>query len=264
MSFVVNEGVAIVRFERPERMNAWTVPMRDEFRSLMARVETDQDIRAVVVTGAGRAFCAGADSSTLDDMVGTGGLDESLQGPAADIFAEQPGAYAFMLAMSKPVIAAINGAAAGLGLVIACLCDVRFAATGVKLTTSMGRMGLPAEHGMSWILPRLIGAGRAADMLLSSRIVLAEEAERWGLVNQVCAPEDLIAAATDYARAIAQDISPASTKTIKHQLYADLHQTLPAALDFADAAMNEMLAGPDFREGVSAMTEHRKPNFAGS
>ena len=156
----------------------------------------------------------------------------------------------------------MNGPAAGVGLVLACYCDLRFAATGAKLTTAHGRLGLPAEYGLSWLLPRLIGLTRAADLLLSSRVVLAEEAAGMGLVNRVVAPEDLMAVTYDYARGLATEVSPASLAATKVQMYLDLHRDAAGSVRDSADRLEAMMTGPDFGEGVAAMAGRRPPRFA--
>ncbi len=182
--YEVRDRVATVTLDRPERLNAWTGRMHAEYRALLARAEADPGVRAIVVTGAGRGFCAGADSQALEGHVARGGYDAGLGDdvamPGYGVRPEFDADFAYMFGIQKPIIAAINGPAAGVGFVLACYCDLRFAAQGAKLTTSHGRLGLPAEYGLSWLLPRLIGVTRAADLLLSSRVVLGEEAAQLG------------------------------------------------------------------------------------
>jgi enoyl-CoA hydratase/carnithine racemase len=170
--------------------------------------------------------------------------------------------FAYHFGIAKPIIAAINGPAAGVGLVLACYCDLRFAAAGMKLTTSHGRLGLPAEYGLSWLLPRLIGLTRANDLLLSSRVVMTEEAAELGLVNQVVEPDQLMAVTYAYARQLATEIAPSSLAATKQQIYRDLHGD--AASSVADAAgrLSAMMQSADFAEGVAALTERRPPRFA--
>jgi enoyl-CoA hydratase/carnithine racemase len=171
-------------------------------------------------------------------------------------------AFSFPLGLSIPVIGAINGAAAGVGFVVACFTDIRFAAAGAKLTTSFGRIGLPAEWGISWLLPRLVGAAHAADLLFSSRVMLAEEAARMGLVNEVVAPDALLPHALAYAHRLATEISPSSMRSMKRQLWADLDgRGLAASSADAHARMLAMTSGPEFAEGSRALSERRPPNF---
>jgi enoyl-CoA hydratase/carnithine racemase len=262
----VADGVALVTLDRAARLNAWTGRMHTEYRWVMAEAEQDDAVRAIVVTGAGRAFCAGADTAALDGHVDRGSYDagvdqETVARPGYGVRPEFDHAFAFHFGIPKVVIAAINGPAAGVGLVLACFCDVRYAATGAKLTTSSGRLGLPAEYGLSWVLPRLVGIGHAADLLLSSRVVLAEEAERIGLVNRVLPPNDVLPCALEYARTIAAEISPSSVRESKRQLYTDLHRDVGSAVAEAEALLDRMATEPDFREGVRAWQEKRPPNF---
>ena len=263
--YVVRERVATITLHRPERLNAWTGRMHAEYRALLEQAATDPAVRVIVVTGSGRGFCAGADSRALEGHVERGGYDAGLGDdvamPGYGVRPEFDADFAYQFGIPKPIIAAVNGPAAGVGFVLACYCDLRFAVRGAKLTTSHGRLGLPAEYGLSWLLPRLIGVARAADLLLSSRVVLAEEAEQMGLVNQVLAPGELIAHTEAYAGALAREIAPSSLAATKMQLYRDLH--LDAASSVRDAEMRraEMMQGADFAEGVAALTEKRTPDF---
>ena len=187
----VEDGVALLTLNRPERLNAWTTEMEHVYFALLEQCGADEQVRAIVVTGTGRGFCAGADMQQLQEL-GDGTLIES-----AETVERRP--QSLPLSIPKPIIAAINGACAGIGLVQALMCDLRFAAEGAKLTTAFARRGLIAEHGISWILPRLVGPARALDLLLSGRVVFAEEAQALGLVNRVYAPDRLLDAALEYA-----------------------------------------------------------------
>jgi enoyl-CoA hydratase/carnithine racemase len=189
------------------------------------------------------------------------GLGDDLAMPGYGVRPEFDADFAYQFGIPKPIIAAVNGPAAGVGLVLACYCDLRFAAQGAKLTTSHGRLGLPAEYGLSWLLPRLIGVTRAADLLLSSRVVLAEEAEELGLVNRVLAPEELMAHTYAYAGALATEIAPSSLASTKLQLYRDLHLDSASSVQDAGTRMTAMMKGADFAEGVAALTEKRPPAF---
>ncbi len=269
-TYEVADGVAVVTLNRPDRLNAWTARMELEYRDALAEADADPDVRVAVVTGAGRGFCAGADTDALTGIVETGRYGEgSSASPdrepprraGAGIRPDYDHGFSWPFGLSKPLIAAVNGPAAGVGFVLACFADVRFAAAGAKLTTSFGRLGLPAEHGVSWVLPRLVGSARAADLLLSSRVVLAEEAERMGLVNAVLPPAELLPHTFDYARRMAREISPWSLRALKRQLYADQLGSLDDAATEAEAMMRESFGSPDFKEGVAALTEKRPPAF---
>lgn len=215
-------------------------------------------MRAIVVTGSGRAFCAGADmgdlttitAATVDDAAGTdvGEL----------VGARHPH---FLMTMRKPVIAAVNGACAGMGLTLVLACDVRFAADGAKFTTSFARRGLIAEYGISWILPRVVGTGVAMDLLLSGRVLPAAEAARLGLVNDVLAPDELVPRALAYAEDIAANCAPSSLAVIKQQVYADTMRDVFEASDHAEKLMHESMTRPDFIEGITSFFEKRPPKF---
>src|SRR3954447_1559161 len=228
--------------------------MQRVYFDLLEEAAADDEVRVVVVTGAGRGFCAGADMESLQE-IGDGNLEAAAS--QAD-----PRPQAFPLGIPKPVIAAINGACAGIGLVQALMCDVRFAARDAKITTAFARRGLVAEHGISWMLPRLVGPARALDLLLSGRVVLGEEAEGLGLVNRSFPADRLLEEAMTYARDLATNCAPSSMAAMKRQAYGDLERGLDQALTIANELMGESLQGADFVEGVSSYVERRPPDFA--
>jgi len=263
-TYEVAGGVATVTLNRPDRLNAWTSRMDVEVAWAMRTAEADQDVRVVVVTGAGRGFCAGADMEALEGFAGGKAYD--LTDAEVTSQPEDPdygGTFTYLPGLAKPVIAAVNGAAAGVGFVLACFCDIRFAAAGAKLTTSFGRLGLPAEHGVSWVLPRLVGVGRAADLLFSSRVVLAEEAAEMGLVNRVVPGDELAGEVARYATAMAAEIAPTSLAAMKRQLWGGAVERLADAWQGANRRMVSMLAAPEFAEGVAAHLGKRPPAFPG-
>jgi enoyl-CoA hydratase/carnithine racemase len=249
----VEDGVALLTLNRPERLNAWTDEMEQRYFELLDECAASGEVRVIVLTGAGRGFCAGADMKQLQDL-SDGNVDGDRRRE------RRPQSYP--LSVPKPIIAAINGPCAGIGLVQALMCDIRFGADGAKLTTAFARRGLVAEHGISWVLPRLVGPARALDLLLSGRVVLAHEAHELGLLNRVFAPEQLLAETLAYAREIAINCSPASMATMKRQVYADYERTLEQALAAADELMLASFAAPDFAEGVASFVERREPSFA--
>jgi enoyl-CoA hydratase/carnithine racemase len=247
-------GVALLTLNRPDRLNAWTGEMQRAYFDLLEECAAREDVRVVVVTGAGRGFCAGADMQSLQE-IGEGGLESAAS-------QQDPRPQTFPLGVPKPVIAAINGACAGIGLVQALMCDVRFAAEDAKLTTAFARRGLVAEHGMSWLLPRLVGPAHALDLLLSGRVLLGTEAERLGLVNRALSGETLLDETLEYAHDMATSCAPSSLAAMKRQVYGDLERGLDEALERANGLMIESLQAPDFVEGVSSFVERRPPRFA--
>lgn len=263
--YEVADRIATVTLSRPERMNTWTGRMHVEYRWALAQAEADRDVRVIVVTGEGRAFCAGADARALEGHIEKGGYDSGVREepakPGLGVRPEFDENFAYQFGIGKPIIAAINGPAAGVGLVIACFADVRFAAAGAKLTTAHGKLGLPAEYGLSWLLPRIVGLSYANDMLLSSRVVLAEEAAKMGLVNEVLAPEELMPRTYAYARELATRVSPSSMRETKRQIYTDLHRDVGSAVRESEALLNRMTTEADYREGVRAFVDKRPPEF---
>jgi len=266
-AYSVSDRIATVTLNRPERLNAWTGRMSFEYRTALAEASADESVRVIVVTGAGRGFCAGADSEALAGHIERGaysdGLPDDPPEPGYGVREEFDADLAYHLGIEKPILAAVNGPAAGLGFALMCYCDVRFAAAGAKLTSAHGRLGLPAEFGLSWLLPRLIGLGRATDVLLSSRIFVAEEALQMGLVSAVVSPSDLAEHVREYATGLATGVSAASLVVTKRQLYGDLLSAGGPASSIAEAeaTMSTMMLAPDYREGVAALREKRPPRF---
>ncbi len=255
---VRDNGVALLTLNRPERMNAWGGGLASAFWSCIDRAEADPDVRAVVLTGSGRAFCAGADMGDLSTITGTT-VDSAGDADVDKLVGERH--PHFVATLRKPVVAAINGACAGIGLTQALMCDVRFAAEGAKFTTSFARRGLIAEYGISWILPRIVGWGAALDLLLSGRVFYADEAATLGLVKEVLRPEDLLPRAIGYAEEIAANCAPSSLAVIKQQVYADTMRDLFEASAVAEKLMHESMLRPDFIEGITSFFEKRPPNF---
>ena len=263
--YEVRDGVAVITLNRPHRSNAWTGRMAFEYRTAMQLAEHDGHVGVIVVTGAGRHFCVGADMRALDRFADTGQYESGVRDPLPEPGDPEHPAYGtlfgFPLAVAKPVIAAVNGAAAGVGFVLACFADVRFAAAGAKWAPAMARLGLPAEHGISWILPRIIGYARAAEWLLSSRVVLSEEAQAMGLVHAVH-PEAVLPATLAYARTLVDEAALSSLRTIKRQLTLDLFRPLAESAHESDRLIREMIGSDEYRQGVKALIEKRPPGFA--
>lgn len=263
--YEVGDRVATITLNRPERLNAWTGRMHTEYRWALDAAQQDPGVRVVVVTGAGRGFCAGADARALGAHAERGGYDpgtpDDLATPGYGVHSGIDGDFRFHLGLRTPVIAAINGPAAGVGLVLACYCDIRFAAAGAKLTTAHGRLNLPAEYGLSWLLPRIVGLGRANDLLLTSRIVLAEEALELGLVNRVLPAGEVLPAALSYARSLAYDVAERSLRETKRAVALDLFRDLGTSASESERLLNDMMGEPDFAEGAQALLERRPPRF---
>jgi enoyl-CoA hydratase/carnithine racemase len=261
----VADRVATVWLHRPHRHNAWTGTMHTEYRQVMADLEHRDDVRAVVVTGTPPAFCVGGDSTALTGHGERGGYDSGLPADPA-----RPGGgdrldadMAWQLGYRLPIIAAVNGACAGVGFSLTLFCDLRFVAAGAKLTTAAPKLGLPAEYGASWMLPRLVGLTRANDLLLSGRVVTGEETADWGLWNGVeLDGEAALTAALAYARLLADTVGPNAITMTKRQIAADLLRHDPAA-SVADSLrlLDEAMATAEYREGVAALIEKRPPTF---
>ena len=244
-------GVAVLTLNRPEKLNAWTPQMEQEYFAALEDCAGDDAVRAIVVTGAGRGFCAGADMGGLQELGANGG--------ARDTSGRRP--QTFPTTIAKPVLAAINGACAGIGLVQALMCDLRFAASGVKFTTAFARRGLVAEYGISWALPRLVGTANALDLLMSGRVFLAEEAKAIGMVNDVVPADQLMDHVLHYAADVAANSCPTSMAVMKRQVYADSDRSLQESSDGAIPLMQASLKRPDFVEGVQSYLAKRPPNF---
>jgi enoyl-CoA hydratase/carnithine racemase len=267
VQYDVRGHVGIVWLHRPHRHNAWTGRMHAEYRAACAALDADPAVRVVVVTGTPPAFCVGGDSEALQGHADRGGYDPGLADdvarPGYGVRPEFDADFAFQFALRFPVIAAVNGAAAGVGLALALFCDLRFGAANAKLTTAAPKLGLPAEFGMSWMLPRLVGVTRAADLLLSGRVFTPAETEQWGLWNGV-EPDGAAttARALAYAEHLATGVGPAALATTKQQLYRDLlHDSPAASIHDAQRLLAEAMGTAEYREGVAALREKRAPRF---
>lgn len=269
LNFEVSDWIATITLNRPEKLNAWTMQMEREYRAAMLEAEQRDDVRVIIVTGAGRGFCAGADMSLLS-AVQSGDLD--IDGAAGAV--AEPGSgpnvpedfrkpYSFPPGIPKPIIAAINGHAMGIGLVHALYCDFRIASDTARFGTAFVQRGLIAEHGMCWLLPRLIGLEAAMDLLFSGRIIHAEEALRMRLVGRVVPHETLLAEARSYATHLATQCSPRSIAIMKRQVWDSQLRNLGPSVDVAIKEMFDSFSSADFMEGVSSFLEKRPPNFTG-
>ena len=268
--YEAKERIATVTLNRPDKLNAWTGVMGREVRQAMDEAARDESVRVIVLTGAGRGFCAGADMQLLSGIVGAGAIGEgngwsaapAAAGDAA-VRADFRGPYAYFPMVPKPIIAALNGATAGLGLVISLYCDLRIAADTAVFTTAFARRGLIAEHGVSFMLPRLVGLQHALDLLLSARKITAAEALAVGLVSQVRPAAALLDDVRAYARELADLVSPRSMRVMKRQIWEAQFQSLAEATAVAEEEMKRSFTAEDFKEGVAHFVEKRPPRFTG-
>jgi enoyl-CoA hydratase/carnithine racemase len=269
----VQDRIATITLNRPDRLNAYTARMAMSIKQAMAEADADPQVRAIVLTGAGRGFCAGADMAVLSGAAVAGGAGNARSGEsdldrrfaaAVDLSSEFADAerFGFFVKTKKPIIAAINGPIAGIGLVMALYADLRFAADSAVFTTSFAQRGLIAEHGISWLLPRLVGQANALDLLFSARKIRADEALRIGLVNRVFPADVFMDDVRAYARMLAETVSPRSMAIMKAQIWKANLQDFNAALALADDEMKKSLAHSEFKEGVSHFMEKRPPRFA--
>jgi len=260
--YQVQDRVATITLNRPEKLNAWTAVMAGELREALTAAQADEEVRAIIITGAGRGFCSGADMSRLAAAAAGQSTLGAPPAPTEGVEANFAQRLSYMLAIKKPILAAINGPVAGVGLVVTFYCDMRYMAAGAKLTTAFARRGLIAEHGIAWLLPRLIGPMNALDLLYTARSVEAAEAEKMGLVR-VLPAEGFREAVQARAADIANLSSPRSTRIIKQQVYEAMFQSLAQATAIAHREQEICRETEDFREGVAHFLEKRKPNFTG-
>jgi enoyl-CoA hydratase/carnithine racemase len=250
-------AMALITLNRPDVLNAFTAEMVVAIRDAARRAERDPEVFALAITGTGRAFCAGFDGAALDEV-----MNDPSREPETIMEGETPALFSFLQDISKPVIAAVNGVAAGGGLVLAMMCDLRFASTASSFTTVFARRGLIAECGIAWLLPRLIGLSRALDLLVSSRRVSGDEAYRLGLADRLISPDDLLDEVATYVDAYATTVSPGSAAVAKAQVYQGLSEDFAAAADRANRLKLESFKHPDALEGAQSFLEKRPPRFA--
>ncbi len=293
-AYEIVDRTAVITLNRPHRGNAWTGRMHAEYLHCIERAERDDGVRVSVVTGAGAAFCVGGDSDALAGHAERGSYDDGLAAAGRDedgrdedrrdedgrdedrwdedgrdepipaghgLHAEFDHQFAFHFGLSKPVIAAINGPAAGVGLALACFADLRFARPGAKLTTAHGKLNLPAEYGLSWLLPRHIGLTRAMDVILSSRVFLTDQAFDYGLINQLHPADELLAQTLAYAETLATSVSAGSLRASRQQVYLDQHRGIGQSVEESLKLLTAMMGEADYRRGVEALRAKRPPDY---
>ena len=264
--YEVEDPIATITLNRPERLNAWTDRMAAELKHAVAQAEADQGVVVIVITGAGRGFCAGADLRGLSAISQgtrkhTDVSDLAADPGDAEMDEGYRGTYTYLTSVRKPIIAAINGACAGMAVPIALSCDLRFASDKAVFTVAFPQRGLVAEWGVAWLMPRVIGSAHALDLILSGRKIDGAEAERIGLVNRTVPHDELMDHVYDYARTMAASCSPASMQIAKRQVYESLDESLGEAQKKAVKLMGESFQRPDFAEGVQSFLERRPPRF---
>ena len=269
IKYEVDAPSAVITLNRPETLNALTNNMMAELKHALAAAEKDDTVIGIILTGEGRGFCSGMDMNALNSQATGGDLNDGADVRRLDA---DPGdksmgenfqiAFTYILSIRKPIIVALNGACAGLGMSIALLCDMRFASENGKFITAFSQRGLVAEHGQSWILPRLIGPSRALDLLWSSRRLNAEEAMEYGLVNRIFPHDELLDGTKAYIKQLADSCAPMSLMLMKQQVYKHLNVSLADAMNESNELMAASLKRPDFKEGVQSYLEKRPPRFA--
>jgi enoyl-CoA hydratase/carnithine racemase len=282
--YTVSEGIAVITLNRPDRLNAWTRVMASEVWDAMHHAADDDAVKVIVLTGAGRGFCSGADMSELKDVSdeAIAALDQSKsyehrvsiimgQKTAPELDPENKSKvredfrkrYSYISAIPKPVIAAVNGPAAGIGLILALHCDLRFVSDKASFSTAFSKRGLIAEHGIGWILSRIVGLSNALDLLYSSRLISADEAVSMGLVNRMFPAHEFMNEVRSYASGLASNVSPRSMRVIKRQVYDAQLQDFAEASEASDKELILSLQSEDFKEGVTHFLEKRPPSFKG-
>lgn len=275
LTLEIRGNIAVITLNRPDKLNAWTAAMEKSMRTALVSCAKDDAVRAIIITGAGRGFCAGADMNLLQKIdpdagekrelaqANDGAADDWDRSLGPDISAHMGGRFGYMPQIPKPIIAAINGPCAGLGMVFALWCDMRIGAEDMFFTTSFAKRGLIAEHGISWLLPELAGHAVAMDLLFSARRVDADEARSIGFLNKTVPTQELVNEAVSYAQEMADSVSPRSVAVMKAQVWKARFQSLSDAIDTGDSEMQKSFASEDFKEGVEHFVQKRAPRFTG-
>ena len=268
--YAAQDGIATITLNRPEKLNAWTSVLEQEVRHALTEATADAAIRVIILTGAGRGFCAGADMALLNAARERSGTAAATESPATgpipgglDLPQAFSYRYAYFPTVPKPIIAAINGPVAGLGLILSLYADIRFASDTAVFTTAFSRRGLIAEHGVDWILPRVVGLPNALDLMLSARKITAQEALRMGLVNRLYPADSFMSEVRAYALELATMVSPRSMRVMKSQLFRAQDVDFATSLQAGLTEMSASFSSEDFKEGVAHFIEKRPPEFSG-
>jgi enoyl-CoA hydratase/carnithine racemase len=265
VTYEVSEGVALLTLNNPARRNAWGGRMSVEYRWALYHAHHDSKVRVIVVTGQGNDFCVGADSAELNSIEQSGGQYQKAKLELPPYPEGTPEQYqrnhAYPLSISKPIIAAINGSCAGVGFIVSSYADFRFGADNNKIKSAFSRLGLPAEYGLGWILPRVMGRTNAMQILLDGDSIDGAEALRLGWLQKLYKPEELLDKTMAYARKLARESSGYSMGCIKRQLNFDAEGDFSSAYTRSVEDMNAALTLPDFKEGLRALKEKRPTNF---
>lgn len=265
LTYEVDAGVAVVTLNRADNRNLWSGPMAAEYRWALHHADEDADVRVVVLTGAGGNFCAGADVGSLESINGADGRYEKERVALPPHPESAPAGlrhnHTAPLALEVPVVAAIEGACAGAGFVLATYVDLRLVSENAKVTTAFARFGLPAEYGIGWLLPRLVGIPNALDLLYDTRPRSGAELQTLGWAQRVRPAGTVVDGAVDFARRIARESSPESLRVMKRQVLVDADGDLDTAYRRSVEDMNTALTRPDLRVGASAQRNGTAPDF---
>jgi 2-(1,2-epoxy-1,2-dihydrophenyl)acetyl-CoA isomerase len=256
--YEAKDGIATLTLNRPERMNALGDTLREDFLDALTRTAADPSIRVMIITGAGKAFCAGGDVKAMNEAK-EAGRERPLMEKVAP---SRDRALVAMREAPQPIIAAINGAAAGAGMNVALGCDMRLASSAAKFSQAFVKRGLHPDWGGTYFLPRAVGMARAAELIFTGDVIDAAEALRIGLVSRVLPPEELMPAALELAAKIAAG-PPVAIRLAKRALYRNAESDLRSALEFETFAQNACFETEDAREGIRAFVDKRSPTFKG-
>ena len=259
--YEIDDHVATITLNRPDRMNAINGPMLEALSAQLVACQKDTNVRAIILTGAGRGFCAGLDLQEQGERLKHESESDGTSG-SFSLFDWRDAPPTVIYRMDKPIICALNGAAAGYGMDMALLCDIRIASENAKMGAVFAKRGVLPERGGTWLLPRLIGWHRAAELVFRGRVLSAQESMEMGLLNKIVPHENLMVEARTWAQEIANN-APLSVQATKRMMRLGWDETFEAAVDHIYLQLLPLLETDDFKEGVSSFLEHREPRFTG-